>query len=372
MRVLMTADTIGGVWTFAIDLCRALESHGVEVMLATMGRAPSPRQRQQAHSCSNLRLHESCYALEWMDNPWDDIRDASRWLLKLRDEFGPDVIHLNGYCHASLDWQRPVLVAAHSCVLSWWEAARGEPAPAPWDTYRRRVAEGVRAADMVVAPTAAMLDAIHRHYGTTRSSRVICNGRDASMYAPAVKRKVVLSDGRLWDEARNLATLERAAEMIRWPVEVAGSVDHPDGRRVASSLVHLLGELEDEQLAKAYACASVYALPTKYEPFGLSVLEAALSGCALVLGDIPSLRETWGEAATYVSPDDPNGLADAINGLIQDNARRAGMALMAWRRALAYSPRRMANGYVEAYRELLGGRWRLPRSEAKMHITMHA
>ncbi len=33
-------------------------------------------------------------------------------------------------------------------------------------------------------------------------------------------------------------------------------------------------------------------LPARYEPFGLSVLEAALSGCALVLGDIPSLRES--------------------------------------------------------------------------------
>jgi glycosyltransferase involved in cell wall biosynthesis len=225
---------------------------------------------------------------------------------------------------------------------------------------------------MVVAATAATLEAIHRHYGTTRSSRVICNGRDASMYAPAAKRKVVLSAGRLWDEAMNLATLERAAEMIHWPVEVAGSLDHPDGRRVASSLVHLLGELESEQLAKAYACASVYALPAKYEPFGLPVLEAALSGCALVLGDIPSLREVWGEAATYVSPGDPGELAGAVNGLVQDNARRAGMALMAWRRGLMYSPRRMANGYVEAYRELLGGRWRLPLSEAKAHVTMHA
>jgi glycogen(starch) synthase len=45
-------------------------------------------------------------------------------------------------------------------------------------------------------------------------------------------------------------------------------------------------------------------LPARYEPFGLSVLEAALSGCALVLGDIASLREVWGGAACYVRPGD--------------------------------------------------------------------
>ena len=47
-RVLMTADTIGGVWTYAIDLCRALIPHGVEVTLATMGNLPSAEQRRQA------------------------------------------------------------------------------------------------------------------------------------------------------------------------------------------------------------------------------------------------------------------------------------------------------------------------------------
>ena len=211
MRVLMTADTVGGVWTCAIDLCRALEAYDVQVLLATMGQIPSPSQREQAQSCENVELRESCYALEWMENPWNDIRDAARWLLELCDEFEPDVIHLNGYCHASLDWQRPVLVTAHCCMLSWWEAVKHEPAPPSWNTYRQKVREGIHAADMLVAPTQTMLDSVHRHYGMTRWPRVIPSGRDPAMYAPAAKRDIVLSVGRMWDEARNLTVLEEAA-----------------------------------------------------------------------------------------------------------------------------------------------------------------
>ena len=64
----------------------------------------------------------------------------------------------------------------------------------------------------------------------------------------------------------------------------------------------MLGRLSAGELADWYARAAIYALPARYEPFGLSALEAALSGCALVLGDIPSLREIWGDAALFVPP----------------------------------------------------------------------
>ena len=76
--------------------------------------------------------------------------------------------------------------------------------------------------------------------------------------------------------------------------------------------------------------------------FGLSALEAALSGCALVLGDIPSLREVWGDAALFVAPDDTDALAQALQGLIDRPAYRRELADRATKRAGLYTPRRMA------------------------------
>src|SRR3954471_9430167 len=59
MKVLMTADAVGGVWTYAIELAHALQPFGVEVVLATMGRAPSEEQRREARARGNVLIEES-------------------------------------------------------------------------------------------------------------------------------------------------------------------------------------------------------------------------------------------------------------------------------------------------------------------------
>jgi glycosyltransferase involved in cell wall biosynthesis len=107
------------------------------------------------------------------------------------------------------------------------------------------------------------------------------------------------------------------------------------------------------QLAERLATSAIYALPARYEPFGLSALEAGLSGCALVLGDIPTLREVWGAAAMFVPPDDHAALAETLDGLISNSALRADLAQRARSRAENFSPARVAAGYLEAYRSCL-------------------
>jgi glycosyltransferase involved in cell wall biosynthesis len=94
-------------------------------------------------------------------------------------------------------------------------------------------------------------------------------------------------------------------------------------------------------------------LPAKYEPFGLSALEAGLAGCALVLGDIPSLREVWGDAATFVPPDDDAALLAALEALVRDRALRDAASERARRRAASYTPAAMAARYTNTYGELI-------------------
>ena len=72
-RVLMTADPIGGVWTYAIELSRALVVRGVEIALATMGAPISRSQRAVVGSIPNAELFENTYKLDWMNQPWDDV-----------------------------------------------------------------------------------------------------------------------------------------------------------------------------------------------------------------------------------------------------------------------------------------------------------
>ncbi len=351
-RLLMTADTVGGVWTFALELARGLSGYGIEVALATMGAPLSPEQRTEASYVPRLEVYESYFKLEWMPDPWEEVADAGAWLLGLERRLDPDLVHLNSYVHANLPWHVPALVTGHSCVLSWWKAVKGTPAPPEWDRYRRAVGQGLAAASLVVTPTEAMRRALQENYPRFPAGPVIPNGR-TDLYQQAPKEPFILSVGRLWDEGKNLAALDRVAPDLPWPVYAAGDDHAPGGAAVALPNVHQLGRLGQDALVSWFERAAIYALPAKYEPFGLSALEAAQAGCALVLGDIPSLREVWAEAALYVPPDDSAALAGALRALIEDDARRAEFARKAQARALLYTPERMTDAYLGAYRGLL-------------------
>ena len=333
----MTADAVGGVWTYATELADALRPRGAAVTLAVLGPEPSGDQvaGREAHVCPGR--------LEWQDDPWDDVSRAGDWLLALADDVDADVVHLNGFAHGALAWRAPALVVGHSCVLSWWEAVRGGAAPREWDHYRRVVRAGLLGADAILAPTRAMLDALRRLYGLGERGSVIPNGvRDGSL--PAAKEPFVLAAGRLWDEAKGLDVLDAAAPRIPWPVEVAG-----ERRELVAARCRLLGRLARDDLRARMEAAAIFAHPARYEPFGLAPLEAGLAGCALVLGDIPSLREVWGEAATYVPPGDADALVGAVAGLAAQPALREEMGGRARRRARKLSAGRMAGAYLAVY-----------------------
>lgn len=357
MKILMTADVVGGVWTYAMELIRALRGYGVDTVLATMGGPMNAQQRQECESSGCAAVFESDFRLEWMDNPWKDLCQSSDWLLDIESKTHPDVIHLNGYFHAALPWSAPVVAVCHSCVLSWWQAAKGEPAPeSVWGQYCRRVNLGLRAANYVVAPSRAMLDSIQSTYGVRTKSSVVPNARDAALFPPGNKQSMILAVGRLWDEAKNILALDRVAANLAWPVYVAGDSVAPKGAKGGFDALSVkpLGRLSSIEVAGWMARASIYCLPARYEPFGLSVLEAALAGCALVLGDISSLRENWDGAALFVPPADDRALARALNSLAGDKSLRADLAARARTRAAQFSPQRMASSYIDVYAALTG------------------
>src|ERR671936_823141 len=107
-RILMTADAVGGVWTYALELARALRQHGIQTTLATMGPRPSRDQLDAAAEIPELEVITSDFELEWMDDPWRDVEAAGDWLLSLEARVEPAIVHLNGYAHGALRWRNPV------------------------------------------------------------------------------------------------------------------------------------------------------------------------------------------------------------------------------------------------------------------------
>src|SRR5690348_1818931 len=90
-RILMTADTIGGVWNYAIELADGLGRSGILVALATMGAPLTRSQRNAASQLDNLLVFESNFRLEWMQDPWSEVDRAGGWLLALEQQIQPDI-----------------------------------------------------------------------------------------------------------------------------------------------------------------------------------------------------------------------------------------------------------------------------------------
>ncbi|GAB3819981.1 glycosyltransferase family 4 protein [Pontibacter rugosus] len=353
-KILMTADTVGGVWNYTLELVRALAPFKTEVALATMGAPLSEEQRRQADDIDNLTIYESKYKLEWMENAWEDVAEAGKWLLKLKDEVQPDLVHLNGMVHGALDFGVPKLVVVHSCVLSWWKAVKDEVAPKEWNKYKEMVTKGLQAANIVVAPTQAMLHQAEQLYGPFQHSSVVYNGRGQHGFQFGKKEPFVFSMGRVWDEAKNISMLAHIASDLQWPVYIAGDAKHPaTGKEVELENVHFLGQLSEREVSDFLSRASIYALPAKYEPFGLTILEAAMSGCALVVGKTDSQAEIWGNAAKYVDPNNADELRDTLNDLIEDEFARNIMAMRAIKRSHGYTADPMGQDYDHIYRQLL-------------------
>jgi glycosyltransferase involved in cell wall biosynthesis len=353
LRILMTADAVGGVWVHATTLARALCRQHHEVVLVTLGPAPRGDQIEALRDVAGVRLEITDLELEWMDPQGADFARAMTQLAAIARRVRPDLVHVNGYREAQADWSAPVVVGAHSCVGSWWRACRGEHPDGHWMPYLAKVREGLALADAWVSPTAAFRDEIQRLYDPPTRGRVICNGL-ALRSGVVEKERFILAAGRMWDEAKNIPALGAAAPGLPWPIRVAGSLRSPGWLDRPNAGVELLGELPRGDLLQQMQRAAIFAAPALYEPFGLTVLEAAASGCALVLSDIPTFRELWDGAALFVDPGKPADLHAALDALARDAGQRAILQRRAAARAKRYALRTMVDEYSGLYETLTG------------------
>ena len=362
MRVLMTTDTVGGVWTFTRELTEGLLAQGCSVMLVSFGRLPSADQSAWADRVVGLwpehfRYLPTAFALEWMQGNDSFYSESAELLLSAAEHFRADLLHSNQLCYGALVSDRPTIVTVHSDVRSWFAACRGaEPEPSPWmERYDRLVGRGLRTADSVVAPTVWMLTEVQRHYGPLRNARVVPNGRDLPERPSADARRMqAVTVGRLWDEGKDLALMEDIASPM--PLLIAGELTgHDAARELPGQHMEWLGQLSEAEVLDLFRRSTVYVVTSRYEPFGLAPLEAALCGCALVARDLPSLREVWADAALYFR--DAAELSRILEVLAGDEQRVREMAERATARGNdRFGRAQMTATYLALYRATIEAR----------------
>lgn len=357
MRVLITADVVGGVWRYTVALARELTLRGHSVAVAVVGDPGAQRLRELPPEVETFQRE---LRLEWMPGGLDDVAAATAWLAELAGDWRADVVHLNQLAYSADAFPVPVVVVAHSDVLSWFEAVRRKPAPGRWADYQRVVGQSLATASMAVAPTAYQACRIQRHYGRA-GVRVIHNGiemPDTAELTPASARPLVLVAGRAWDQAKGVALLDRAVGELGADapsVHLVGPLRGPAGERLELEHVVAQGEVDGATMDRFYCYTRLYVGPSLYEPFGLTPLEAAAHGCGLLLSGIGSFRELWADAAAFFEPLTATALAESLRSvlaqpeLLEERAARS-LALARQR----YTAARMADDYEALYQELRG------------------
>lgn len=360
LRVFMTADAVGGVWQYSLDLAQGLRAYDTETTLCVLGPKPRPEQYAAARRIPGLKLISLDLPLDWTAATPAQVLDAAATVVSVAHDENIGVVHLNSPALAAgPSYPVPVVAVCHSCMATWWQAVRARPLTKQFRWHKDLVAQGLCKADAIVAPSGAFARAVAQVYSLPTQPMVVYNGR-----RPCVRESLpegvsipegpfAFTAGRLWDDGKNLRTLDAAAAHLAMPVFAAGPLKGPNRASIKFAHVRPLGNLSDGHLAEWLAAKPIFVSTARYEPFGLAVLEAAEAGCALVLSDIPTFRELWEGAACFVPPQDDVAVARAIEAVASDLRQRTLYASAARRRARRYTAEVMAAKVRAIYGSLL-------------------
>jgi glycosyltransferase involved in cell wall biosynthesis len=371
-RVLMTTDTIGGVWQYSTDLAAALAPLGVEVVLAVMGesdfrlplreatprggagkrpRAAPPQSVARPPQSAGCTIVRTNLPLDWLCTSPGPVLAAGRAIGALAREVKADLIHCNmPSLLAAGPMGVPVLAVAHGCIGTWWDSAHGTAPIADYAWLDRLNHDGLRAADAVVAPSVSYAATVARYHGLPTPPLAVHNGRTPlDLPGDAAPAPGVFTAGRLWDPVKNTALLDRVAGLLPVPFEAAGPLVGPHGETLGTQHLLAPGTLDETAIAARLAARPIFVSAATFEPFGLAVLEAAQAGCPLILSGIDTFRELWTGAALFVPDQDEAAYAAAITRVLSDQGLRHHLGEAARIRAQRYTTSANADAMASLY-----------------------
>jgi glycosyltransferase involved in cell wall biosynthesis len=312
----------------------------------------------------HYRVHEDEMRFEWRLLRGRGFLRGGRWVVLSRgvlgelNRFAPDVVGVGGWNQPAF-WQALAWCKARRRPLAVWvestaRDARSEAKPLAW--ARRAM---VRGADGFFVPGAASLEYVRSLGVPAERIEVAPNAVDASVFAAAdVDRSgretcTFLYAGRL-DREKGLDTLLRAFERVPGTLVLAGGgSEEASLRALAGDRVRFAGALGRDELVPLYAEADVFVLPSRSEPWGMVLNEAATAGLPLVATDgVGAARDLLSGNGFVVPVDDEDALAEAMRRLAEDPALRAQFGRRSQELAQRFTPEEWADAVARLVRRV--------------------
>jgi glycosyltransferase involved in cell wall biosynthesis len=349
VRIGLVARFLGlpiGLGTYAVNLLQALDRHedGHEYFIytPTWNDVPALGPRFQIRTSPVPRGSRAAHTL------WDQTLPA---IAAAREPV--DLIH---YLHPAA----PPFSPGCPVVVNLLDAIRwvvpGYRLPYPYDWLERRA---VRRADMILTLSESARADIERVLGIPREKiRVTYLGAPPLDPEPSPKEPYLLFVGGT-EKRKNLAAVLEAFKSIEgFELRVVGrhkaSPVH-DARREQRG-VRWLGYIDEQELVELYRHATALVFPSRYEGFGLPVLEAMARRTPVIAADASSIPEVARGAAILVDPDDVAGLSDAMRRIVTEPSLRAELTERGAEVVSSFSWQETARATVAAYEELLASR----------------
>ena len=215
-------------------------------------------------------------------------------------------------------------------------------------TFRFVVPRAARGADQLIAVSERTKRDVVARYGIAESRVTVTpNGVDPSFSPGGGHDRYVLFVGAIQARKDPLAALA-AARAVKLPLVVAGpEKDSGLVRELREGGADLRGYVSKGELAELYRGAALLVLPSRFEGFGLPVLEAMASGTPVVAAAEPALREVAGDAAVYAEDGD---FGAAAARALEDQTRLSAAGL---ERAKLFSWAETARRTADVYRRVL-------------------
>jgi len=338
-------DHFPGIGTHAWGLGRELAARGVFEQLVMLWDSSVRNTRFDVDA---LRAHAGLRIQE-MDVPalsWRTASGTGRWLERL----GTDA-YLSPFWLRPERTRVPCVLTVHDVLplLPGWGGSWLRRWAFRWEMRR------TAAADAVLTSTRFSRDEILRHTGI-RPERLHTAPLGIAAPGPARRRPagapeppfaLLVGPGRPHKGHDTLASVWRALGCEPpLPLVAAGSrvPGHDALAEVAAEggSVHALGAVTPDELEWLYANATLVLIPSRYEGFGLPLLEAGARGAAVIASDIPALREIGEGAARFVAVDDVAAWTRAVRELAADPEARARMGRAGRAQAAEYDYRQCA------------------------------